>query len=168
MQETGFYPSMDERNPWSEDISMQLFWAHHGSRWNCTKKVCKQTSLSPWRMCFFFHTYCSPAALPASLGIIDGKVIRKRKPGGEITILVFLYRGDSSAFMRRYGRAASFIGTARRLRCQPAGTGTADAPLSPAVPRGWIIGGALLSHKEIPSGCHSRGVKKPTACRFFF
>lgn len=37
-----------------------------------------------------FRTYCSPAALPASLGIIDGKAIRK-EPGGEITSLVFPY-----------------------------------------------------------------------------
>lgn len=30
----------------------QLFRDHHGSRSNRTKKACKQTCLSPWRMCF--------------------------------------------------------------------------------------------------------------------
>lgn len=114
-----------------------------------------------------FHTYCSPAALPASLGIIDGKAIRKEPGGDNDPCFVLFFRAGRQArrlggsmAARSSGERRVFIGTARRLECQPAGTGTADAPLSPAVPREWIMGGALLSHQEIPSGCRGGRAKR--------
>lgn len=108
------------------------------------------------------NVFSIPTALPllCQHPLVSSMERQFERNRGDNDPCFFRTGGKLSVYEALWAREESFIGTARRLGCQPAGTGTADAPLSPAVPRGWIMGGALLSHQEIPSGCHGGGAKR--------